>query len=57
MVLVGEPTATSIPKLSRHRQAYSRLSGLRLMHTHLDGVLLTQEDLMTWSFSSDSVLC
>ena len=46
MVLVGEPDGIFIPELSRHRQADSRLSGLRLLHTHLDGSLLTQEDLM-----------
>ena len=46
MVIVGEPDGILIPELSRHRQADSRLSGLRLLHTHLDSSLLTQEDLI-----------
>ncbi|MDP3430583.1 MAG: GTPase HflX [Desulfomicrobium sp.] len=46
MVIVGEQDGILIPELSRHRQADSRLSGLRLLHTHLDSALLTQEDLM-----------
>jgi GTP-binding protein HflX len=57
MVLVGEPDGILIPELSRHRQADSRLSGLRLLHTHLDSSLLTQEDLMDMVFLRLDAVC
>jgi GTP-binding protein HflX len=57
MVIVGEPDGIFIPELSRHRQADSRLSGLRLLHTHLDGSLLTQEDLMDMAFLRLDAVC
>lgn len=57
MVIVGEQDGIFIPELSRHRQADSRLSGLRLLHTHLDGSLLTQEDLMDMVFLRLDAIC
>ncbi|PKN40719.1 MAG: GTPase HflX [Deltaproteobacteria bacterium HGW-Deltaproteobacteria-18] len=57
MVLVGEQDGILIPELSRHRQADSRLSGLRLLHTHLDSSLLTQEDLMDMVFLRLDAVC
>ncbi|MDY0274340.1 MAG: GTPase HflX [Desulfomicrobium sp.] len=57
MVLVGEADKIIIPELSRHRQADSRLSGLRLIHTHLDATLLTQDDLMDMVFLRLDALC
>lgn len=57
MVLVGEADKIFIPELSRHRQADSRLSGLRLLHTHLDTSLLTQEDLMDMVFLRLDSIC
>ena len=57
MVLVGEQDGILIPELSRHRQAESRLSGLRLLHTHLDSSLLTQEDLMDMAFLRLDSVC
>jgi GTP-binding protein HflX len=57
MVIVGEHDGILIPELSRHRQADSRLSGLRLLHTHLDSALLTQEDLMDMVFLRLDAIC
>ena len=45
MVLVGEPHAIYIPKLSRSRLGAGRLRGIRLLHTHLHDAGLDQEDL------------
>ncbi len=46
LVLVGDPKGLVIPPLKRERQAGSRLKGLRLIHTHLQGEPLSQDDLM-----------
>ncbi len=46
LVLVGDQKGLVIPPLPRERQAGSRLKGLRLIHTHLQGEPLTQDDLM-----------
>jgi len=46
MVLVGDPKGLVIPPLKRERQAGSRLKGLRLIHTHLRGEPLSQDDFM-----------
>jgi GTP-binding protein HflX len=45
MVVVGDQKAITIPDLSRYRTGFLRLRGLRLIHTHLQGESLTQEDL------------
>ena len=45
MVIVGDQRSITIPDLSRYRTGTFRLRGLRLVHTHLQGELLTQEDL------------
>jgi len=44
-VIVGDQKSITIPDLSRYRTGTLRLRGLRLIHTHLQGELLTQEDL------------
>lgn len=44
-VLVGDQKGILIPDLSRHRTGFSRLRGLRLIHTHLQREPLTEEDL------------
>ncbi|OGP90851.1 MAG: GTPase HflX [Deltaproteobacteria bacterium RBG_16_47_11] len=45
IVIVGDQRSITIPDLSRYRTGTSRLRGLRFIHTHLQGELLTQEDL------------
>lgn len=50
MVLVGDAQGLYIPELSRSRRGAGRLRGLRLMHTHLAGEPLSQEDLMDMVF-------
>jgi GTP-binding protein HflX len=45
MLIVGDPAAIYIPELPRARLGEKRLRGLRLLHTHLSGEPLTQEDL------------
>lgn len=46
LVIVGDARGLVIPPLPRERGAPSRLKGLRLVHTHLDGSPLSQDDLM-----------
>ena len=46
LVLVGDHKGLVIPPLKRERQAGARLKGLRLIHTHLKGEPLSQDDLM-----------
>lgn len=56
MLIVGEPTGIFIPELPRSRLGETRLRGLRLLHTHLNGEVLSQEDLMDMvSLRLDSV--
>ncbi len=45
MLIVGDPGSIMIPELPRARLGTGRLRGLRLLHTHLAGEALTQEDL------------
>jgi len=45
MVMVGDQKGITIPDLSRYRSGILRLRGLRLIHTHLQGETLTEEDL------------
>jgi len=44
-VIVGDQKALVIPDLSRDRTGILRLRGLRLVHTHLEGEPITEEDL------------
>jgi GTP-binding protein HflX len=44
-VIVGDQKGITIPELSRYRTGILRLRGLRLIHTHLQGEPLTEEDL------------
>ncbi len=50
LVLVGEPGRIVIPELPRARSGSGRLRGLRLLHTHLNQELISQEDLMDLLF-------
>lgn len=45
MVVVGDRRGLVLPDLRRQRAGLTRLSGLRLLHTHLGGEGLTQDDL------------
>jgi GTP-binding protein HflX len=45
IVTIGDQRSITIPALSRYRTGILRLRGLRLIHTHLQGEPLTQEDL------------
>ncbi len=45
MVIVGDQKGITIPDLQRYRTGVPRLRGLRLVHTHLQGEPLTEEDL------------
>ena len=44
-VIVGDAHRIFIPDLTRHRAGSGRFRGLRLLHTHLRGEGLTQDDL------------
>jgi len=44
-VIVGDQKGLTIPDLSRSRTGILRLRGLRLIHTHLQGEPLTEDDL------------
>ena len=44
-MIVGDQRGITIPDLSRYRTGVLRLRGLRLIHTHLYGEPLTEEDL------------
>ncbi|PKN07871.1 MAG: GTPase HflX [Deltaproteobacteria bacterium HGW-Deltaproteobacteria-8] len=56
MLIVGDPSSIYIPELPRARLGEMRLRGLRLLHTHLAGEPLSQEDLMDMvSLRLDSV--
>lgn len=45
MVIVGDQKGITLPDLSRYRIGIPRLRGLRLIHTHLQGEPLNEEDL------------
>jgi len=45
LVIVGDQKGITIPELSRDRTGILRLRGLRLIHTHLQGEPLNEEDL------------
>lgn len=45
MVIVGDQRGITIPELTRYRVGIPRLRGLRLIHTHLKGEPLNEEDL------------
>jgi len=49
-ILVGGPHSLFIPDLPKSRGGRWRLRGLRLVHTHLQGEALTQDDLMDLVF-------
>jgi GTP-binding protein HflX len=44
-VVVGDKTGIKIPSLSTERVGRARFRGVRFVHTHLDGELLSKEDL------------
>lgn len=45
VVMVGDARSVFIPDLSAYRRGMDRLAGLRLVHTHLHGEPLTDDDL------------
>lgn len=45
MVIVGDQRGITIPELTRYRVGMPRLRGLRLIHTHLKGEPLSEDDL------------
>lgn len=49
-VIVGTPAGICIPELPRSREGRGRLRGIRLLHTHLAGEPLSEEDLMDMLF-------
>ncbi|NCC25618.1 MAG: GTPase HflX [Deltaproteobacteria bacterium] len=57
MVIVGDHKGILIPELTRYRHSTGRLSGLRLVHTHLGDSLLSQEDLMDMVFLRLDSVC
>lgn len=50
MILVGGPRSLFIPDLPKSRGGRGRLRGLRLVHTHLQGEPVSQDDLMDLVF-------
>ena len=50
MVIVGDAEKIYIPELPRMRESDERLRGLRLLHTHLSGENLSQDDGMDLVF-------
>jgi len=44
-VIVGDTAKIDLPDVGRHRAGSSRLRGVRLVHTHLKGEALTDDDL------------
>jgi GTP-binding protein HflX len=44
-VIVGDAARIGIPALSTERVGRARFRGVRLVHTHLNGELLSKEDL------------
>jgi GTP-binding protein HflX len=57
MVLVGDDHKLEIPSLQGFRQAATRLLGLRLVHTHLKGESLTQDDLSDLAHLRLDLIC
>lgn len=57
MVLVGDDHKLEIPSLQGFRQAPTRLLGLRLVHTHLKGESLTQDDLTDLAHLRLDLIC
>ncbi len=49
-VVVGDPKSIYIEELPKSRRGRARLRGLRLIHTHLNGESVTQDDLMDLVF-------
>ncbi len=50
MVLVGGSSSVFIPDLPKSREGRGRLRGIRLIHTHLNGEPVSQEDIMDMVF-------
>ncbi|MCS7280090.1 MAG: GTPase HflX [Desulfobacterota bacterium] len=57
-VIVGERRGIRIPEIVKETGTRSKFSGLRFIHTHLDGELLSKEDLNTLALERlDLVVC
>lgn len=57
LVLVGDDHKLEIPSLQGFRKAPTRLLGLRLVHTHLKGEPLTQDDLTDLAHLRLDLIC
>lgn len=57
MVVVGDDHKLEIPSLQGFRQASTRLLGLKLVHTHLKGEPLTQDDLTDLAHLRLDLIC
>lgn len=56
-VIVGDHKQIMIPDLDAWRASYSRLKGLRLIHTHLSGEPLTMDDLTDLALLRLDLVC
>ncbi len=50
-VIVGEKRGIKLPEIDSSRRTKAKLSGLRFIHTHLNGETLSKEDLITLALS------
>jgi GTP-binding protein HflX len=57
MVLIGGPNSIYIADLPKSRASRGRLRGLRLVHTHLNGESVSQDDLMDLVFLRLDSVC
>jgi GTP-binding protein HflX len=56
-VILGTHQGLMIPGLERYRSSSSRFKGLRLIHTHLNGEYLTEEDLTDLALLRLDMIC
>jgi GTPase len=56
-VILGTHQGLLIPDLERYRSSSSRFKGLRLVHTHLNGEFLTDEDLTDLALLRLDLIC
>ncbi|MEW5733706.1 MAG: GTPase HflX [Thermodesulfobacteriota bacterium] len=56
-VIVGDDRGLTIPDLSDYRRGKGRLAGLRLVHTHLNGEELTEDDLTDLALLRLDLIC
>ena len=56
-VIIGDHREIVIPALDGFRSSSTRLKGLRLIHTHLNGETLTRDDLTDLAFLRLDLIC